>query len=92
MTRIDSNVDYLKFDEVLQIVKLQPALFNEAGVFTDSKIVFYLDLAPELNFAVTIQATIELCSVSIASFEYPNIKIGYFIGDDGSEQDLPDVV
>ena len=92
ITTILSEYSFLHFDEDTQTVKLQPTLFHEAGVFSESQIVFTMYKTPQLSLSVTIEVVIESCSVHSVRFDSNAVQIGYFIGDDSSYQQLPDVV
>ena len=89
---IFSDDSFISFNDATETVKLKPDLFHEAGVFTESKIQFSMSMAPYLSFNVTIEATIERCSVSFARFNSLPFQIEYFIGDADSQQPLPEIV
>ena len=71
---------------------MEPALFDQAGVNTESKIKFFLPLNPTLQFSVTIEATILACEVDIASFWTNAYSLGYDIGTRDFAYKLPKAV
>ena len=62
------NDSFLKFDMTNQKVVLEPGIFDDVGVYTDSKIRFGIAEYPLLTLTVTIEATVLECSVVKSSF------------------------
>ena len=67
-TIIESSDSFISFHETNQTVSLEPGVFDDVGVNTQSLIRFRMVDYPLLMFTVIVEATIRECRVTQSSF------------------------
>lgn len=91
-TVFENEYTFLSVDTNLTEVTLEPLLSHELGVYTNSKLTFYMTRARNIKFSIVIEATILSCSVLTAGFSVSSYALKYNIGDRDYRYVLPKIV
>ena len=71
MILFENKYRFLSLDEDNEQIILRPSLNDEVQVYKESYLTFALATAQDrVFFTVAVEATIELCEIEEASFEY----------------------
>ena len=90
---IENDYTFVTIDELTETVYLRPTFDSPNGRHDQARIRFQMSRAlTTLNFAVTIEATIDLCVVQLLGLKIQQYATTYFIGDTGFAYGLPDVL